>query len=345
MSSPTLFLHIGAPKTATTFLQDDVLPQVRSAAWMVKPEIAVGEEQLQFGDLFLRSPDIWKEIGESVFLDSEEETRGRNLIVSDETVYGGVASPQPWIPDWIPASGQRYGATVRLHRQTSGEPTPSMVARHLGELASVAADWGFSETKVLLTLRRQDTKLASSYAQLSNRVWGASQSHFEAWVHHIVRERVGYYMGGGITLDYLHWWKKMTDVLGEDNVFFLPFELLESDPSAFLEQWLGLLEVSEKEQVIRAATTRRRNERSMGKTVWAIRNPMSLGPGWVGEEALRTLGIMSNYSIQWGDFFRDDQIRLTTELKKKTMEVYHERNRVLDEEGDHMSLSEYGYYQ
>lgn len=343
MSGPTFFLHIGPPKTATTFLQEEILQRVQSAVCRIKPDVKVGNEEIRFADLFLRSPEIWRGIGENVLSNLAGKEFDKNLIVSDEGVYGGVASPQPWIPSWIPSWGQSH--RVAIHRQTSGQPAPSTFALHLDELKSVATACGFSKTKVLMTLRRQDTKLASSYAQLSNRVRGASQSHFEEWVRHLVQSPLGYYMEGGVKLDYLYWWKKITKVLCKENVLFLPFEILETHPEEFLEQWLGFLEVSEQEKIITTSTIRdRRNEGSIGKAVWSIRNPMSLGPSLGVNRLLRKMGARSNYSLQWVDFSRDHQIRLTSELKEGVLEVYREGNRVLDQSVCDLHLSDYEYY-
>ncbi len=350
MSGRTLFLHIGPPKTATSFLQRDLLTAVRSAACRIKPTVTLGSGEVTFGDFFLQSPHLWREVGDEVFrslIGENQNGDGKDLIVSEEEIFGGVTSPQPWIPSWIGESARRYGSTVRVERQTSGQPEASTVARHVEALAEIAADWGFSETKVLLTLRRQDTKLASGYAQMSNRVKGASQSHFEAWITDLVVNPLGYYMGGGMKLNYFLWWKELEAVLGEENMLFLPFELLQENKNAFLKRWLQFLDVADMDRILHASRKsggKGRKKRSESKRVWRLRDPMSVGPSLGIEWLLGKMGISSNWSLQWMDFRRDKKIRLTDELKNQIVDVYQRENRRLEDTVEGLEIGRYGYY-
>jgi hypothetical protein len=221
------------------------------------------------------------------------------------------------------------------------------VGPHLDTLSKVALDCGFSETKVLLTVRRQDTKLASGYAQLSNRVRGASQAHFEDWVRQIVSDRAGYYMAGGVKLDYLLWWEKVAEALGSEHVFVLPFELLQENTAEFLSQWLQFLDVPEPDRVVRAVArteAKATNARSATRHRWALRDPMHLGPDLGLTSIVRALGLSTNYSLQWLDFFRDDEIRLTSDLQEEILDAYRAHNRKLDLSLPHLNLEQYGYY-
>lgn len=341
MVGSTFYLHIGPPKTATTFLQEEVLSKVQSVDHAVKPEVRAGAEIVRFGNLFLRSPQVWKEVGPDLF---ENLHSGET---NDLLIKVCLASPNPWVPAWIGEAVQQYGPVVRVYRQTSGLPIPSFVSIHLEELSKVASDCGFSETKVLLTVRRQDTKLASSYAQLSNRVRGASQKHFEDWVRHLVRESSGYYMAGGVKLDYLLWWEKVVDAVGQEQVLVLPFELLRENPTAFLSQWLAFLDVPEPDRVIQEVTRsegQMRNARSKASYRWAIRDPMQLGPDLGLRAIVQALGISTNYSLQWLDFFRDDEIVLVPEFRDEILDAYRVSNRELDTSLPHLDLERYGYY-
>ena len=79
--------------------------------------------------------------------------------------------------------------------------THSFVA-HIGRIADVVSDWGFSGVKFLATRRRQDARLASECAQNSHKVRGASQDNFENWVRDLLHDPVEHYAGGGEKLSY-----------------------------------------------------------------------------------------------------------------------------------------------
>jgi len=143
---------------------------------------------------FAFSPKIWHGIGDEVFsefIGREEKNTSSDLIISDEGMHGGVVAPRPWIP----TGGREQGPFVRLHRQEAGRPDPFSLSSHVNVLSEVASECGFSEVKVLMTMRRQDTRLASIYAQISDRVRGASQKGFERWIDHLTQHPAGYEMG------------------------------------------------------------------------------------------------------------------------------------------------------
>jgi hypothetical protein len=258
MNNYRLYIHIGIKKTATSFLQSKVLGQTNSSRFIAIPEVPVGEEVVRMRSIFGFYPDVWTDQDGRAFANLLEHygllSRGvgeeqRDLILSDEGVYGGVASAQPWIPErkWakIPDWGWEHGPIVRLYRQTEAGPTPESVSSHLKAISETASNWGFSEVKVFANIRRQDTHYASAYAQFSDRVRGACQKNFEDWVRHLIHDPVGYYGGAAFKLDYNELWENLVEVLGEKNVFFLPFEFLREDQEEYLGQLLGFLDTEE----------------------------------------------------------------------------------------------------
>lgn len=118
-------------------------------------------------------------------------------------------------------------------------------------MSEAASEYGFGDIKILATTRRQDTRLASTYAQISDRIRGASQKNFEEWVRYLTKNPQGYYdVGGGVELDYFQWWKEAVRVVGQSNVLFQAFELLRESNPNFLRTWLRFLEVSEVDSII-----------------------------------------------------------------------------------------------
>ena len=346
MSGPTLCLHAGPPRTATTFLQEEVLERIHSARCLVRPRVEVGAETVRFHDLFLFSPDVWEgpcgAFADLLNRDVGDEAQ-RDLIISDERMYGGMAAPQPSFPDWK----KRYGSTVRVHRWTNGRPNPSSVALHLEKLSEVAAEWGFEQTKIIASTRRQDTRLASGYAHGSDTVRGASQERFERWARHLTQHPLGYYMGGGVKLDYSLWWKHATGAVGQEHAFLLPFELLREDSAAFLKRWLAFLEVPDAKRIVESIVQsgpEERNARSKSQSTWALRAPRRTGPSVPFSQFFDTLGLPTRLPLRWPDFSRGKEIHLTPDLSEEIMAVYRNSNRLLDQTVDGLDLKTYGYY-
>lgn len=127
MSKPVRYIHVGPSKTATTFLQRDVMGAIESSERLPVPEIAVEARPLRFGDLFSLSPEFW-----------------RDVVVSDERISGGLVAPQPWIPESIP----RHGLPPRPRLHTHSRVDPYAVSSHFQELRRVAAGWGHECVRV-----------------------------------------------------------------------------------------------------------------------------------------------------------------------------------------------------
>jgi len=326
MSAPTLSIHVGPSKTATTFLQREVFERIESAACFPVPELEVQDRTFRFGDLFSFSPGFWGGVEGDPFGEGGQQP-ARDVVVSDERIFGGLAAPRPWIPGAV----QSRGLPPSPRRHTHGRHDLCSVSSHLRALRAAAGGWGYERVQVLLTPRRQDTKLASSYAQLSNRVRGAGQQNFEAWVRHLLHDVVGYNKGGGLKLNYALWWRRLGEAVGPENVFFLPFELLRADSAAFLRQWLDFLGVPEGGAIADALSgpgSAGQNVRSWSADTWSLRTPIKKG----------------HHLLRWPDFSRGSEVRITDELKEEILTVYEEGNRSLDEHVPHLNLERYDYY-
>lgn len=342
----TLFIHVGPGKTGTTFLQDVVLERVHSVECLVKPTVNLGGEEVRFGDLFTFPPEVWGNSGGGAFSSLiEGRTEGKDLIISDEHVFGGVASPQPWIPD----PTRKIGPIVRMCRQTNGKPDTYSMAAHLQRLSSLAEDWEFTDVKILAITRRQDTRLASGYAQVSDRVRGACQKGFEDWVRYLTQDPVGYYLGGGLKLDYLSWYEGIEKTVGKDGPKLLPFELLKENESEFVRLLLSWLDVKDASYTqiiedIQQSSTQEKNVLSNSNRNWSLKEPVRSGPRLWSPRLFRLLRLPTRLPKRWPDFSRENEIRLTPDLSAEILNVYDCSNQQLDDKLPELGLGRYGYY-
>ncbi|WP_404379862.1 hypothetical protein [Caenispirillum salinarum] len=269
----TLTLHIGIPKTASTWLQDVLFPQLPGIKSIPVPTSRLFDEtedrdadgRLWAGCL-RRSAALWPVFGDAVFaemLGPKEPwlAAPRDVVVSEEGI--GRAGSRP---EQLAA----HLAAVRIHAQT----------------------WGFTRLKVICLLRRQDHWLASHYAQMSDRYADPGQAGFEDLVDKVARPDRGRFMLG-MMLDYGALLGAVADAVGSPNVLALPYEFLVNDPAAFRQALLEFLRVADTPELQTAtAAETRRNARSEAAGLWRLQSavPRSL-PRRVRGRLARSLGL------------------------------------------------------
>lgn len=334
----TLYLHIGLPKTATSFLQEDVFKHIPSCQCLVKPSVVLNNETVRFSDLFSWSPKCWKKVGENPF---ECEGHIVDTIISDEAIFGGISHPSPWLDDVVDSNGD----TVELRRDTRVDTRPNELSSHLKEIKTKYKSWGFSDLKVLMGIRRQDTLLASYYAQKSDRIRGARQSHFEDWVRHILFTKKGYYKKGGSKLEYFSWFRVISNVLSKKNVYIYTLEQIKDNSSKFFEQLLSFLGIQDNICLQRHLSKKsRRDGRSESNSIWSIQKPKRTGPGLPVGRLFSLIGLPIKIALRSPDFLRQNKIQLNSKLSDEVLGVFESDNKKIDKKITPVSLSQYGYY-
>lgn len=333
-----IYLHIGLPKTGTTYLQKQVFPYLYSLDYLHKPLsnfLKDGSDSM-YGIIdraFKHSAVIWEELGDDIFSHLTDDARGasteqrgvntgqRSLLISDEGI--GTGGSQPF-----------------------------SLRTHLEKFSAKASDWGFTSLKIICVFRRQDQWLGSHYAQVSDRNPYASQDDFEAFVDAWLDKRRQYY-SKGILLDYKILRDQLVSAVGKNNVLMLPFERLQADATAYLSRILEFLEANEGKTIatlngLSGITSNgvKPNARSLSKNVWAIRDrtftdakTIRLRPG----RFFSALGLPTQLPLHWPEFGREKSIQVTDDLKEKVLDVYAQSNRDLAADL-HMDLEQYGYY-
>lgn len=246
-----LTLHIGLPKTASTFLQGDVFPALARHAFVDRPSTDLlrpaprGDSRLLFDRALAREPGLWAAMGPALLdelLGGEEGARP--VLVSDEAIGRAASNP------------------LRL-------------AAHLTELDRLVRGRGFACLRVMVVIREQAAWLASHFAQLSNRRTRSDQATFEAFVRKQTDPADGLYRFGALLqYDRLH--DALVGALSPERVGLLLFEELERDAGAFaarIERFTG-------DTLGRsgAAAGPPRNVRGAGEDRWTLRPPPSRAP-------------------------------------------------------------------
>ena len=309
----TLHLHIGLPKTASTWLQDHVFPRLDHLRVVGTPRGRLFDDpkdRMMEGRVLAcalrRSAAVWPAMGDAVMReilgDREAWLRdGRDLLVSDEAM-GRAAS------------------------------RPEVLAAHLEAMALAARRWGFERVGVLCLIRRQDHWLASHYAQMSDRNARASQRGFEAMVRRVA-DPAGARHGFGMLIDHGALRGALAGIV--DDLLMLPHEALTASPEAALTTLLARLGTPEgtAARIVAASAGTAANVRSQGDASWRLR-PRSLSvPG-----GRRRLAVPALTPV----LGRRGTIRLTRELSGRILAAYAASNRAL-EDAEPLGLGEFGY--
>ena len=308
----TLHLHIGLPKTASTWLQDQVFPHLTHLRVVSTPRSRLFDEPADreaegrvMACALRRSARVWNAMGDAVMgemLGPREAwlADGRDLLISDEA---------------IGRAGSR----------------PEQLAAHLREMAPVAARWGLGRLSVIGLIRRQDRWLASHYAQMSDRNPRACQRDFEAFARRVADPAAARFALGAL-LDYAALREAVAEVAPDPLV--MPHEALRRAPGEALRVLLDRLgtPAADRPRVEAASLGTASNVRS-GDGAWRLRPRRR---ALLSHPRLRVPG--------WGRGAGRGTISLTSEISALVLEAYAEGNRALDA-ATGLGLGRLGYFK
>lgn len=308
-----IILHIGFPKTGTTFLQRYVFPSYTEAALLSGEDCAELRKLLNDQSL-AGSPDIWG---------SEP---AQNIIAA---VFGGarrvtkIYSNEAWLfgPRSMSPDRKKQQASDDLHYATS----------HIRAMSEVLSERFGVKTKVLVCLRQQASYLASFYAQHADRFeCEVGQEHFENLVSATLRDHSLNAKG------YLYYQKLISDLvttLGRENVGVVFFEEFQTE-----EFWkkIGLF-VDGRMSSMPPNVGSPVNKKVKGVDVWSIRKK----PRWL---SIKTRRITIKLDRHLGTAFTEKvmefeqrgqlekSICLTKEIELAIMDEFRDSNRALFEQ-------------
>ncbi|MDO8860415.1 hypothetical protein Q6D67_01785 [Haliea sp. E1-2-M8] len=305
-----LHLHIGLPKTASTWLQEKVFTLLQHLEYLDCPKSSlfehareVAERRLLTG-AFRRSSEIWRGFGDEIFKDLLGDrqtwlTDGRDLLISDEG----------------------------MGRQAT---RPALFAAHIDEMQRKAKEWGFGRLNIVCIIRRQDHWLASHYAQMSDRNPIAGQADFECLVREVTSPQFARYEFG-MLLDFSVIYDQLREVVGTGNLLMLPYELLRKSPEVFLPTLLERLDtpsdkIAEIVRLTRGTTANVRSEQG----IWRLRPP-----------AVRKIGGFALPNWSFGK--REHTIELTSDISRSILSAYSMSNQALAAKIG-VDLDDHGYF-
>ena len=270
-----LVIHIGLPKTGTTFLQG--MFRHTAGIAFVHRKLGTDEARLchdlrRFARMNALAVPFYRRRIEAPLSALLEAATPRPVLVSDEDIS-------------ITAGG--------FWRGTGAEPAP--LARRLARLGRRLGPKA-SPLRVIIGVRGQDQWLASRYAESSRMFPDFGQADFDARLARLAEG--GPLAGPARWLDYRQVRDSFTRALGAENVLLLPLERLAASPEEALDdvgRFLGGVEVA---RGAARQPSRQRNSLSIGENVWRMRRdgtPLRLDDAL--QAALRNRFAASNRAV------------------------------------------------
>jgi hypothetical protein len=240
-------LHIGVPKTGTTFLQQQVFARATDAGFVHRrqnPEAAALCRNLR---RYVRSGSFAALLhrrrarnGMAALADKSTQPGNFGLLISDE------------------------GITLQPGQFWRGEgPGPRQVAQRIACLLPSA------QIRVVIGIRRQDQWLASRYAESSKDLHGLDQSDFDRRMREIARCDV---LDGPLAwLDYAAVRKEFSAALGAENLLLVPLEWIGARPEETIRQLEDFVGLTRVKAGTLKASRQARNPLSKGPNTWRMR--------------------------------------------------------------------------
>lgn len=222
----TLILHIGFPKTATTFFQKDFFPNLQTFEYFGKRYRSRIEEDdaNKVGKLIGTN---WK----SFFQSSKCINHSRilsnisNWAKDDQSSKTGLFSSETIIE-----SSMRW-QSWKQPQMTCNDPCQTAV-----NLKAFVDQLPGLSIRILITIRRQDELLAAWYATCFDRDFSKINhlSKFDDFINFVLGP--GYYSFIGAALDYKYVLDIFEKTFGAKNVFILVYEDLIFNPERFFNK-------------------------------------------------------------------------------------------------------------
>ena len=323
-------LHIGLHKTASSFLQQYTFPSCKETHYIDRNEFRKRNSDGPFKSWLLnrdfemgfsRSPEFWNVYGSALIknaipkdvLDSNINVLGSSEGITNARVF--VRNDDPFF-------------TPFTHMND-----PSMLTTHLNNFKAQISEFGFDSLKVILAIRKQDTWLASNYAEFSHLIRFASQSDFEKQVDHLIDPKMRYYWEG-VWLNFQYIRDCIVNSVGKDNLAILPQEFLAKSPELYLEKLSRFIDDKGILQSPKTIYEKNKNRTDINKWKLKPRNYY-----------IRPLSLFNKYTNRIVKFKtpRTNYIEITNQLSNKILAPFISSNKILDKY-ENLNLKEYGYY-
>lgn len=337
------FIHIGAPKTASTFLQDEYFPHVREALHIGKDIASTATSHYK------------KYIGNLAYTNyTALDAASENLDEYIEYVSKALNKPIPKENKFIVSDEGFFNAYANLLQLPN---TMQVLKKVFGE-----------NTKIILTIRQQSSFLESLYKQ------SLVNGHFSS-LEYFLRYSNGnfgaYYPDAQYNIEvktysWLNIYKQLCTVFPKENILILPFEMLRENPDSFfneLETFMGTskVKINPRKKVNKANSltalkvlrflNRLTNNQRNGLPVliqnplWPLLPPYSVDEGKV-LNSIRNFSYLlnaRNFVKVFNLIDKKKQNFISQEIDKKIMKMHRSSNEELDNELE-LGLNKYGYY-
>lgn len=309
-----VYLHVGLPKTGTTFLQERCFPRLKGVHLVRKEYKAWPPPIIEL---------LWRVAeGFPLFVDMDERRAEVDRFLR------GIGE------DKVLISYERLTGDTMWSFRDHASATES-----LREL--------FPAARIIFTIRRQDDILEGFYRQhLRNFYYPTIDGYLnyrDGRFGDMFRPTPAFPSISVWRLDYYTYARNYAALFGRPNVKILPYEMMRAEPRRFHGQIAEFLGVEPYEPPAGGAVNRSYSLLSchlaqrlnrFARVPWREQRPWQVIPPKPLQYALEN--IVDRVHYKKGNF-------ISAEKRRRIMEIHHDSNRRLAAEHD-LDLQRYGYY-
>ncbi|CAN2049938.1 putative Sulfotransferase domain-containing protein [Candidatus Magnetomoraceae bacterium gMMP-1] len=223
-----VYLHIGYPKTATTTLQNYLFPYHKEIYYLRR----YGKHLNFLSDLFFARENAFDRKKNSIKKELKNyitDSKVNKFVYSEESLTSFSMffrfQPRPYIWTLEPNSMARKLKTAFLETKV------------------------FNKTKIIITIRKQDSMLKSMYAQVYNFVFKKLRetNTFEKFLNYSLLENKDSFIVD--SLMYYDVIKTYSDLFGKENVLVLVFEELKENKESYIKKLSEFMHIDYRESI------------------------------------------------------------------------------------------------
>ncbi len=317
MNNKEIYIHVGMPKTGTTYIQRNIFPYFKNIYYL---DLSNSWYSDIFRDFYYKNLLIFpfEKVREELnnFLINIEEDK---ILISDEAWFGGTNG------------GSHYNFSNNYYL--------TLLMKRL-----------FPQAKVILTIRKQDKWLESMYKHLLRDGFYVGVDSFLNYKNGGFQNYTAYFrMGPNIdirTLNYKAYIENYEKLFGKKNILIIPQELLYEEEQLFIEKICKFIDST---WFLNKEIKKHKSNSGylyIGGILAKIFNRFFIFKGRNGG----LFPVPNNKFLDFRSYLRViDKIFpyrksfISAEIRKKIMDYHSSENLIIDKKYD-LNLKKYNYY-
>ena len=333
-----ILFHVGFAKTATTWLQKQVFPRLDDCIYLGKlvdnsADTITGETMIA-KDLYEINCHLWKPI----YASNPYRAQNSEPLINEYVAFLTRELIQKLSGSDNYTSAIMSEEAILEYSQNTGELNHYLLYRILNKLKDSLSEFCEPKISILVTFREQASFLQSYYAYDYTHQKERFPD-FGKFLDHGIKNHHDAVFGG---LWYNEIYRNFKDLFTEEELIFVPYELLSEDPASFVEKTIGHLGSTNLVELAETLATKRENANRGAKGSNKLRELSFVSTvigslsmkykSMVPERYLDSVKLKRDLFVkQFGGIDVKGEVEINNEQRKMIEDLYRDSNTRLSE--------------